>query len=367
MPRAVWSGSLSFGLVNVPVALYTATEEKGIRFNQFQAGTSDRIRMKRVNERTGDDVPYEDVVKGFDLGGGEYVILTPDEVAAVAPGRSQTIDVSAFVDLDEIDPVYFDRPYYLAPPGKGSSKGGARAYALLREAMVQSNKVALATFVMRERQYLVAVRPRHDVLVLEILHYADEVRDATDIDTLPVEADFDERELKMAELLIDSMTTDWEPERYHDAYRERLEDLIDQKRAGGTATVEPPEPQAAPVVDLLSALEASLRATRGGSPPEEGATGSTTATGGGSGGGRSRGGSRRGRSEATAGRKGSGSSPGTGRRAREGSDTADLASLSKDELLHRAADLEIAGRSKMTKDELIRAVGAAPGRRRKAS
>ena len=339
MPRAVWSGSLSFGLVNVPVALYTATEEKSVRFNQFQVGTTDRIRMKRVNERTGEEVAYEDIVKGFDLGGGEYVILTPDEVADVAPGRSQTIDVSAFVALEDIDPVYFDRAYYLAPPGKGSSKGGARAYALLRDAMVQANKVALATFVMRERQYLAAVRPRQDVLVLEILHYADEVRDAADIDTLPVEADFDERELTMADMLIESMTTEWEPERYHDAYRERLEDLIEQKRAGGTATVEPPEPQAAPVVDLLSALEASLRATRSAS--------STSGTERGAGG------------TGSAGRK-------TAGRNRRGA-TDDLASLSKVELLHRAADLDVAGRSKMSKDELIQAVGSASGRRRKAS
>lgn len=337
MPRAVWSGSLSFGLVNVPVALYTAIEERALRFNQFQAGTTDRVRMKRVNERTGDEVPYEEIVKGFDLGGGEYVILAPDEVAGVAPGRSQTIDVSAFVALEDIDPVYFDRAYYLAPPGKGSTKGAARAYALLRDAMVQANKVALATFVMRERQYLVAVRPRQDVLVLEILHYADEVRGADDIDTLPVDADFDERELAMADMLIESMTTDWEPERYHDAYPERLEDLIDQKRAGGTARMEPPEPQAAPVVDLLSALEASLRATRGSAAPE--AAGSPGPAGP--------------------------AKKGGGDRTAEGS--GDLASLTKDELLHRAAELDVAGRSKMTKDELLQAVGAASGRRRKAS
>jgi DNA end-binding protein Ku len=342
----------------VPVALYTATEEKGIRFNQFQAGTSDRIRMKRVNERTGDEVPYEDVVKGFDLGGGEYVILSPDEVASVAPGRSQTIDVSAFVALEDIDPVYFDRPYYLAPPGKGSTKGSARAYALLRDAMVQANKVALATFVMRERQYLVAIRPRSDVLVLEILHYADEVRTADDIATLPVDADFDDRELKMAEMLIDSMTTDWEPERYHDAYRERLEDLIDQKRAGGTATLEPPEPQAAPVVDLLSALEASLRATRGGADRD----------GSGSAAGRAANASKASRS--TGPRTSRRGSTAGGRRDGAGKTAdADLAALSKDELVHRAADLDIAGRSKMTKDELVQAIAAAeaPARRRRAS
>jgi len=263
MARAVWTGSLSFGLVNVPVALFGATEEKSIRFNQFQAGTSDRIRNKRVNERTGEEVAYQDVAKGYDLGGGEYVMLTPEEIASVAPGRSRTIDVSAFVDLTEIDPVYFDRPYYLAPPSKGAGKGGERAYALLRDAMMQANKVALATFVMREKQYLVAIRPREDALVLETLLYADEVRTPVEeIDTLPVQAEWTERELEMAELLIESMKTDWDPELYKDTYRERLEDLIEQKRSGEVVAVEPPAPEGAPVVDLLQALEASIRATR---------------------------------------------------------------------------------------------------------
>lgn len=263
MARAVWTGSLSFGLVNVPVALFSATEEKSIHFNQFQAGTSDRVRNKRVNERTGEEVAYQDIAKGYDLGGGEYVVLTPDEISSVAPGRSKTIDVSAFVDLSEIDPVYFDRPYFLAPPGKGAGKGSERAYALLREAMLRANKVALATFVMREKQYLVAIRPRDDALVLETLLYADEVRDPVEeIDTLPVDAEWAPKELEMATMLIDSMTTQWEPENHHDAYRERLEDLIDQKRAGGVVSLQPQEPQGAPVVDLLQALEASLRATQ---------------------------------------------------------------------------------------------------------
>lgn len=281
MARAVWTGSLSFGLVNVPVALFTATEEKSIHFNQFQAGTSDRVRNKRVNERTGEEVAYQDIAKGYDLGGGEYVVLTPDEISSVAPGRSKTIDVSAFVDLSEIDPVYFDRPYFLAPPAKGAGKGSERAYALLREAMLRANKVALATFVMREKQYLVAIRPRDDALVLETLLYADEVRDPVEeIDTLPVDAEWAPKELEMATMLIDSMSTDWEPEHYHDAYRERLEDLIDQKRAGGVVSLQPQEPQGAPVVDLLQALEASLRATKEGgsstaSEEDVGSTGST--------------------------------------------------------------------------------------------
>ena len=262
MTNAIWTGSLSFGLVNVPVALFSATEQRSIRFHQFQAGTTDRVRNRRVNERTGDEVAYEDIVKGYDLGGGEYVLLSPEEIAAVAPGRTKTIDVSGFVDLAEIDPVYFDRAYYVAPPAR-ASLGADRAYALLREAMRRANKVALATFVLRERQYLVSIRPRADTLVLETLLYADEVRDPVrEIDTLPVDAQWSPQELDTALLLIDSMTTDWDPERYHDTYRERLEALIEQKRAGKVVPAAPQAPEGAPVIDLLQALEASLRATR---------------------------------------------------------------------------------------------------------
>jgi DNA end-binding protein Ku len=272
--RAVWTGSLSFGLVNVPVALFSATEEKSIHFNQFQAGTSDRIRNKRVNERTGEEVPYQDIAKGYDLGGGEYVILSPEEIASVAPGRSKTIDVSSFVDLAEIDPVYFERTYYLAPPSKGGGKGAERAYTLLREAMLQANKVALATFVLREKQYLVAIRPRADALVMETLLYADEVRNPDqEIDSLPVEAEWSPKELEMAEMLIDSMTTTWDPDEFHDTYRERLEDLIEQKRSGTVVSVAPQAPEGAPVVDLLKALEASLRATRGEGTSSSGSAG----------------------------------------------------------------------------------------------
>lgn len=270
MPRALWTGSLSFGLVNVPVGIYAATEDKAIRFNQFQKGTADRIRNRRVNERTGEEVSFDEIVKGYDLGGGEYVIITPEELAAVAPGPSRTIDISDFVDLGDIDPVYFDRPYYLAPQGKGSE----RAYALLLEAMATMGKVALGRFVMRDKQYLVAVRPQQRALVLETLHFADEVRDPVrDIDVLPVEATFEDREMEMAKLLIDSMTTAWDPDAYHDTYRQRVEDLIEAKRAGAVTVAEGPEPAPAPVVDLLAALEASVQAARGTAAPSAGRAG----------------------------------------------------------------------------------------------
>ena len=155
MPRAIWTGSLSFGLVNVPVGLFSATDDKAIHFNQFQAGTSDRIRQKRVNERTGEEVEYADVVKGYDLGGGEYVIVTPEELESVEPGRSRTIEITDFVDLDAIDPIYYKSTYYLGPQGDQA----ARPYALLREAMAQSNKVAVASLVLRTKEHLVTIRP----------------------------------------------------------------------------------------------------------------------------------------------------------------------------------------------------------------
>jgi DNA end-binding protein Ku len=345
MARTIWTGSLSFGLVNVPVGLYSATEDKSVRFNQFQAGTSDRVRNKRVNERTGDEVEYRDIVKGFDLGTGEHVIVTPDEIASVAPGKSRTIDVAAFVDLAEIDPVYFEKPYFLAPHGTG----GDRAYALLLEAMTKMNKVAIATFVMRDREYLAAVRPYRGALVLETLLRADEVRDPVqEIDTLPVEAEFDRRELDMAKLLIDSMAAPWRPGDYVDTYRGRLMELIEQKRQGKAIVVEHEREVAAPVVDLLQALEASVSAARGSSP-----TGSTRSA--------ARPAAKRGRAPAAT------AAPAAPAPAAKAGGAA-LGDLSKADLVRRAAELGIAGRTKMSRDELEKAVRSATGgRRRRAS
>ena len=197
MPRAIWTGSLSFGLVNVPVGLFSATDDKAIHFNQFQAGTPDRIRQKRVNERTGDEVEYADVVKGYDLGGGEYVIVTPEELESVEPGRSRTIEITDFVDLDAIDPIYYKSTYYLGPQGDQA----VRPYALLREAMAQSNKVAVASLVLRTKEHLVTIRPTQSVLALETMYFADEIRDPmTEIPAFPSEVDFSGRELSTAKL-----------------------------------------------------------------------------------------------------------------------------------------------------------------------
>ncbi|HEV2361262.1 MAG TPA: Ku protein [Acidimicrobiales bacterium] len=258
MARPIWTGSLSFGLVNVPVGLYSATDDKAIHFNQFQAGTSDRIRNRRVNERTGEEVDLDQIVKGYDLGGGEFVVITPGELEAAEPGRSKTIDISDFVELDDIDPVYYKSTYYLAPYGKGSDK----AYTLLRQAMREVNKVGIATFVFRTKQHLVAIRPNDEVLALQTLFYADEVRDpARDIDAMPEEEmEFTTRELDAAKLLIGSMEAEWQPEQYRDVYREAVLEIIDRKARGETIASEKPAEKKADVVDLLAALERSVEA-----------------------------------------------------------------------------------------------------------
>ena len=338
MAKAIWTGSLSFGLVNVPVGLYSATEDRSIHFNQFRAGSSERIRNKRVGEQTGDEVAYGDIVKGYDLGGGEYVILTPEELASVAPGPSRTIEVTDFVELADIDPIYFDKPYFLAPHGKN----GDRAYELLRQVMAETNKVAIATFVMRDKQYLVAVRPDEGALVLETLLFADEVRDPVkEIDVLPVEATFEKREIEMAKLLIDSMTTAWEPKSYRDTYRERVEDLIDQKRNGAVVVSDGPRAEPAPVVDLLAALQASVSAAKG------------------------RAGASEAEAESRASEKASGKKPSkrpAPSRPHAVAAKAAGAGASRTELLRQAADLGISGRSKMSREELEQAVADASGR-----
>ena len=207
MARTIWKGALSFGLVNVPVGLYPATQDKTIHFNQFEVGTSDRIRYKKVNERTGEEVRADKIVKGVDLGGGEYVLLTDDELAAAEPEKSRYIEITDFVDLDAIDPVYFRATYYLAPEGEAAGK----AYALLHKAMREAGKVAIATFVMRNREYLVAIRPEGEVIALETMYFADEVRSPSKElpDLAHAEAPSD-REIKMAQLLIDSMEDSWD-------------------------------------------------------------------------------------------------------------------------------------------------------------
>lgn len=272
MARAIWSGSLSFGLVNVPVGLFSATQDKTIHFNQFEAGTSDRIRYKKVNERTGREVDNAKIVKGFNLGDGEYVLLTDEELAAADPERSRTISIVDFVDADEIDPIYYRGGYYLAPQGEGAR----RAYALLREAMQRESKVAIASLVMRNKEYLVSIRPapKEGVLVLQTMYFADEVRaPKEELPNLPEKETFSDRELAIAGQLIDAMSAPFQAEQYSDTHRERVEELVASKHEGREIVLEAPPP-APKVVDLMAALEASVKAAGGSTPAR--ASGSTT-------------------------------------------------------------------------------------------
>jgi DNA end-binding protein Ku len=257
MPRTIWKGALSFGLVNIPVGLYPATSDKSIHFNQFEEGTSDRIRYKKVNERTGDEVANDEIVRGFDLGGGEYVILSDEELESAEPKKSRQIEISDFVSQPDIDPVYFRSSYYLAPEGAGADK----AYALLRKAMADADRIGIATMVMRNKEYLVAIRPEDDALALHTMYFSDEVRvPGKELPDLPDEGDVSNRELSMAQLLIESMESDWDPERYHDTHREKVEALIEEKRQGREIVIQEPAEPAAKVVDLMEALNASIKA-----------------------------------------------------------------------------------------------------------
>ncbi|MGE5135971.1 MAG: Ku protein [Gemmatimonadota bacterium] len=347
MARSIWTGSLAFGLVNVPVAVFAATEDRTIHFNQFEAGTSDRIRYQRVNERTGKQVELSSIVRGREVGDGDYVLVSDEELEAVEPGRSRTIEISDFVDLDEIDPIYFQKTYYLAPQGEDAE----RAYALLRDAMAETNRAGIAMFVMRGKQYLVTVRPDGDVLALETMYFADEIRDpGEELGGLPSSRSVRRRELSIATQLIDSMTTSWEPESYRDTYRERVEDLIERKRQGEEIVTESQPPEEGKVVDLMEALRQSAEAARGGRAGKDGA-GRRGRQGGAA---RS---SRQGASSKGASSKGASSK--TGRRGQQGRAAdggADVDRMSKTELAKLAADAGIQGRSKMSRDELADAV-----------
>jgi DNA end-binding protein Ku len=261
MARAMWTGSVAFGLVNVPVAVFSATEDKTIHFNQFQEGTSDRIRYKRVNERTGREVPPERIVRGHEVAKGNYILVGDDELEAVEPGRSRTIDISDFVELADIDPIYYQKTYYLAPRG---DEAAARAYALLHRAMADAGRAGIATFVFHGKQYLVAIRPRSEVLALQTMYFADEVRDPADvIDDLPAGQKIASRELTIAKQLIDSMTAAWDPEQYTDSYRERVEDLIARKGRGEEIVREGEPAGESNVTDLMEALRQSAEQMRG--------------------------------------------------------------------------------------------------------
>ncbi len=254
MPRAIWSGSVSFGLVNVPVKMTTATSPKDVRFHQLHDSDNGRISQKRVCSLDGEEVEYSHIVKGYDLGGGRYVVVEPEELAAIDVEANRNIDIEEFVDLAEIDPVYFEKSYYLVPDGRAE-----KPYALLAETMQRSGKVALGRFVLRTKQYLAALRARDGVLMLSTMLYADEVVDPGDLE-VPTTADTapSERELNMAAQLVESLSAPFDLTKYHDQYREKVLAMIEAKAEGEIVTQPEPTVEAAPVVDLMAALEASL-------------------------------------------------------------------------------------------------------------
>jgi len=259
MPRSIWTGAISFGLVTVPVKLYSAVQRKSVRFHQLSGKTGVRIQQKRVDPTTGDEVPYEEIVKGYEIAPDQYVLIEPGELEALDPKKTKTIEISDFVDLDAIDPIYYDHPYYLAP-----GAGGAKPYRLLYEAMVESRKVAIAKVVIRQKENLVAIRPMEGgVLGMSTMIFADEVVPADRLDDLPGDIETKEQEVEMARMLIDSLASDFEPEKYEDTYREEVLALIERKAEGKEIAVQPAaEEEAAPVPDLMAALKASLDAVQ---------------------------------------------------------------------------------------------------------
>ena len=257
--RPTWSGTVSFALLAIPVKMYTATRSKDISFNQIEKATGGRIKQKKVSATTGEEVTAEEIVKGYDLGGDRYVVIDPDELEALSPkdrNNEKTIQILDFVDMNDIDPLYFEKGYYLAP-----DKGGARPYALLAKAMTESKKVAIAKVVLRQKEYLTAIRPVGKMLCIETMYFPDEVVDPAEIDGLDTNIEIAEKELDMAKMLVEASSGEFEPSKYKDEYRERVMAMIEAKAAG--STYEMPVLEEAPkVVDLMAALEASLAAAK---------------------------------------------------------------------------------------------------------
>jgi DNA end-binding protein Ku len=259
MPRAIWSGSISFGLVNIPVKLYNSVSRKNVSFHQIDARTQSRVKMQRVNS-DGDEVPYEQIVKGYELSPDRYVLIEPEELDALDPEATHTVDIEAFVDLAEIDPIYYDSPYYVAPV-----KAAEKPYALLVAAMEEQQKVAIARFVMRTKQYLAALRPKDGKLLISTMVYADEIVPAKEIGEFDGLEDIkvSDKELAMAKQLVDSLSVDFDPNEFRDDYRDKVLALIERKAAGEETVVEAPQPaDEGKVVDLMAALEASVKEAR---------------------------------------------------------------------------------------------------------
>jgi DNA end-binding protein Ku len=260
MARAIWTGAISFGLVTVPVKLYSALDRKSVRFHQLSGKSGVRVAQKRVDPQSGDEVPYADIVKGYEIAPDRYVVIEPGELDALEPKKTKTIEIEGFVELSQIDPVFYDHPYYLAP-----GAGGAKPYRLLLEAMRETGRVAIARVVIRSKEQLVAVRPMGDALGMATMLFANEVLPPERVDEIAEAAQVKttKRELDVAKQLIDSLAGDFEPDKYSDTYRQQVLALIERKAEGKQIAVQPaPEEVAAPAPDLMSALKASLDAVR---------------------------------------------------------------------------------------------------------
>jgi DNA end-binding protein Ku len=258
MARAIWKGSISFGLVNIPIALYPATRREEFKFRLLRKSDLSPVNYKRVAEKDGREVPWDEIVKGYEYEKGKYVVLKDEDFQRVDVEATQTVDIQDFVELDEIDPIFFYKPYYLEP-----QRGGDKAYALLRDALKNSKKVGVAKVVIKTREYLAGVKPEDGVLVLELMHFADELADPGKLH-VPKKTDIGKREMNMAKSLIDSMSSKWNPEKYKDDYREALMEVIEEKvEAGGKEIEEKPRkaPKPTKVIDLVSVLQKSLDQT----------------------------------------------------------------------------------------------------------
>ncbi len=260
--RAIWKGSISFGLVNIPIALYPATRREDLKFRLLREGDLSPVNYKRVAEKDGKEVPWEKIVKGYEYEKGKFVVLSEKDFQRVDLEATQTVDIQDFVDVEEIDPMYFYKPYFLEP-----QKGGDKAYVLLRETLAKSKKVGIAKVIIKTRQYLAGVKPLNHALVLELMHFAEELSDAEKLNVPKNSAEPGKREIGMAEALVKSMTTKWDPKKYKDDYRDALLDVIEEKvEAGGEEIGEKPKEKkpSSKVIDLVAVLQQSLANAEGG-------------------------------------------------------------------------------------------------------
>ncbi|MDQ6913706.1 MAG: Ku protein [Verrucomicrobiota bacterium] len=258
--RAIWKGSISFGLVNIPIALYPATRKEDLKFRLLRAADHSPVNYKRVAEKDGKEVPWDQIVKGYEYEKGKFVVLGEKDFQRVDLEATQTVDIQDFVDVEEIDPMYFYKPYYLEP-----QKGGDKAYVLLREALTKEKKVGIAKVVIKTRQYLAGVKPLKDALVLELMHFAEELADPEKLN-VPKKLEPGKREMDMAKALVESMSAKWDPEKYHDDYREALMEVIEEKvESGGKEIETKPKkgPAATKVIDLVAVLQQSLQQSHG--------------------------------------------------------------------------------------------------------